>query len=176
MSVTGRDWSRKVYRAVSKFTQNQLLGKNRLRRDFNVLTLQPAISFILCWEWEREVRFQARELSDSQFSIKKEFTACVSDLKPFIHIFSPLPPFLFLQEGTLWRASRKDRKERERQQMYNSYKHSLFLGIYGLHHFNSWIYVPLFAVDLLKWHLFSDFYDPLDFRCLHIFWTKGRKE
>lgn len=59
--------------------------------------------------------------------------------------------------------------EREKQQMYSSYKHSLFFGIYGLHHFNSWIYVPLFAVDLLKWHLFSDFYDPLDFRSLYIF-------
>lgn len=43
--------------------------------------------------------------------------------------------------------------------MYSSHTQSLFFGIYGLHHFNSWMYVPLFAVDLLTWHLFSDFYE-----------------
>lgn len=100
MSITGRDYSRKVCRAVSKFTQNQLLGKNRLRRDFNVLMLQPAISFILCWEWEREIRFRASEVSDSQFSVKKEFTTWVSDLKLYLHIFPPFPPSFFYKEDS----------------------------------------------------------------------------
>lgn len=130
-----------------------------------MLTLQPTISFIFCWEWEREVRFQACELSDSKFSIKKEFRACISDLKLFSHIFAALPPshplsFFYKKQASEGRPNPERIGRKEKQQMYSSYKQPLFLGIYGLHHFNSWIYVPLSAVDLLKWHLFSDFYEP----------------
>lgn len=47
--------------------------------------------------------------------------------------------------------------------MYSSYKQPLFIGIYGLHNFNSWIYVLLFAVDLLvalvQWLLWTQILD-----------------
>lgn len=96
MSFTSWDQSRKSYRAVSNFTQKQLLGGNELIREFNVPALQSTISFII-WEWEKSVfgLMNCHALN----SPSKRSSGPVSDLKLFIRIFFFLPLFsLFNKE------------------------------------------------------------------------------
>lgn len=96
MSFTSWDQSRKSYRAVSNFTQKQLLGGNELIREFNVPALQSTISFIV-WEWEKSVfgLMNCHALN----SPSKRSSGPVSDLKLFIRIFFSLCLFsLFNKE------------------------------------------------------------------------------